>query len=65
MSKKTSNKLNGSEANEKLIAAAPQLLEALLRVREVMLKPSNERGSFWIQDFLNTYGQDAISKATR
>ena len=56
-------KSEDSKENAKLIAAAPLMLEALLKVASIMALPAEKRGSFWIEDFFNTYGSNAINKA--
>ena len=59
-----------AKANAALITAAPKMLEALkecrkelMRLRTEMLKPANERDSFWIAAFLQApmCGQDLIT----
>lgn len=63
-----------AEANAKLIASAPVLLEALKecrkefsRLHKEMSKPANERDSFWIEAFFKApmCGQDLLSLADK
>lgn len=56
-------KSEDAKNNAKLIAAAPEMLDALLKVASIMAMPAEKRGSFWIEDFFNTYGSNAINKA--
>lgn len=56
-------KSEDAKKNAKLIAAAPEMLDALLKVASIMAMPAEKRGSFWIEDFFNTYGSNAINKA--
>lgn len=50
-----------AQANIKLIECVPQMLDLLIKcerelneLKEQMLKPSKERSSFWISDFLKS-----------
>ena len=46
-----------------LLKALSDVVTALERVKADMLTPSGQRSSFWMQDFLNGYGQQSIERA--